>query len=192
VHLEIPSRATALISKDDIIFTDSENNDQRPVSWMEYYYYRLQMFPNNLTTAEGFVRLPLDPTDPLIEIVTFKPKWVYAYADRSFYNRSVDNNSNYYQGGSAFEVYGSSGVTHDRLRSRITDTTSLTAGISKVLSKEWNYVDCLIIVTGAESTDELVIYHVWDLRKSPDGRVIFRNKYKLNGAGAHMLDKLQR
>ena len=165
-HLEITSTARDLVSKQNVIFINNESNIQKPLNWVEYYYYQLHMYSDNLDTPEGSLRLPLDPTNPFVEIVTFKPKWIYAYADRSFYNRSLDGNRNYYQGGSAFEVYGQSGITYDRLAKTIVDTTSLASGISKVLNKEWNYVDCLVIVSGADSRDELLIYHVWDLRNS--------------------------
>ena len=163
VHLEIPSTASRLISKQDVIFINEENN-KKPLLWDEYYYYQLHVYSDHAEAADGFLRLPLDPTEPFIEIATFSPKWIYAYADRSFYNRSLDNNDNYYQGGAAFEVYGKSGSTHDRLDRNIIDTTSFVAGISSVREKEWNYVDCLVIVSGTDSAEGLLIYHVWDLR----------------------------
>jgi hypothetical protein len=170
--LKITPKATDLISRDEIAFIKDGNNPiNKSFSWMDYYYYQLYINSNSTNIPEGFLRLPVDPTNPFVEIVTFNPKWIYAYVDRSFYNRSLDDNSNYYQGGIAFEVYGESGNTYDRLDRDIIDTTSLAPGIEEVLDKEWNYVDCVVIVAGANSNDEILVYHVWDLRTSSIGRI---------------------
>ena len=171
VNLKLTPSALTIISKDGVAFINDGNNPiKKSFRWVEYYYYQLYTYLTNTNKPEGFLRLPKDPTNPLIEIVTFNPKWIYAYADRSFYNRSSDDKSNYYQGGIAFEVYGESGSTYDRLERDIIDTTSLAPGISEVLNKEWNYVDGIVIVVGANS-DELLLYHVWDLRTSSSGRL---------------------
>jgi hypothetical protein len=165
VNLDIIPTATALISTQNSIFIDDEKN-QKAIRWLQYYYYQLHRYSDNSDTPDGFLRLPFDPTHPFIEIATFKPDWIYAYADRSFYNRSLDEHRNYYHGGGAFEVYGHSGSMYDRLDSDIVDTTSFVQGIASVRNKDWNLADCLVIVSGADLGEELVIYHVWDFRRT--------------------------
>jgi len=172
VNLQVSSTATDLISDEAHVFVE-DNSDPiaiKSFNWIDYYYYQLRLLIKNVNTVEGFVRLPKDPANPFIEIATFKPKWIYAYADRSFYNSSLDGTRNHFQGGDAFELYGTSGDTHDRLDKDIIDTTSLAPGISEVSGEVWNFVDCLIIVEGIDSDHELLIYHEWDLRTS-SGRI---------------------
>ena len=167
--LDITPTATDLISSTNTAFIKDKNDPvNKSIHWMDFYYY--QMYSAGSMASEGFVRLPVDPTDAFIEIGTFHPKWIYAYVDRSFYNRSSDGTSNHYQGGGAFEIYGKYGNTYDRLDGDIIDTTSLAPGISKVANKTWNFVDALIIVEGASTNQTLIVYHVWDLRPS-NGRV---------------------
>ena len=167
---DITSTATDLISFDGFAFIKDGNDlSQKTILWEGYYYYQLFLKSSN-GVAEGFVRLPTDPTNPFIEIRTFEQKWIYAYADRSFYNSSVDGTSNHYQGGGAFEIYGKYGDTHELLDGTILDTTSLAPGISEVANKVWNLADCLIIIEGVKVDQELLLYHVWDLRAS-NGRI---------------------
>lgn len=163
---DITSTATDLISIDGFAFLkDGKELFQKTFPWEEYYYYQLYLKSTKLM-PEGFVRLPTDPTNPFVEIRTFEQKWIYAYVDRSFYNSSVDGTSNHYQGGGAFEIYGKYGDTYDRLNGAIIDTTSLAPGISDVANKEWNLVDGVIIIEGANISHELLLYHVWDFRSS--------------------------
>jgi len=171
--LYITPTATDLISNETSAFLKDENDPvNKSIRWMDFFYYL--MYSAGSTSSEGFVRLPVDPTDAFIEIRTFHPTWIYAYVDRSFYNRSPDGTSNYYQGGGAFEIYGTYGNAYDRLDADIIDTTSLNTGISEVGNKTWNFVDALIIVEGTSTNQTLVVYHVWDLRSS-NGRVRSRS-----------------
>ncbi len=171
--LDITPTATDLISNANTAFIKDKNDPiNKSIRWMDFYYY--QMYSEGSMASEGFVRLPVDPTDAFIEIGTFHPKWIYAYVDRPFYNSSSDGTSNHYQGGGAFEIYGKYGNTYDRLDGDIIDTTSLAPGISKVVNKTWNFVDGLIIVEGANTNQTLFVYHVWDLRSS-NGRVRSRS-----------------
>ena len=160
VSLEITPTATDLISTEAFVFIE-ENADPitlKSFRWTGYYYYHLYL-DNKL---EGFVRLPQDPINPFIEISTFNPGWIYAYADRTFYNTAPDGSSHWYQGGGAFEVYDDVAA--------IIDSTSLKPGISGVKNKTWNYVDCLVMVHDTKN-NELTVYHNWDLRASFDGRI---------------------
>ena len=43
VQLEIPSNASRLISKQDVIFINEENH-KKPLLWDEYYYYQLHLY----------------------------------------------------------------------------------------------------------------------------------------------------
>lgn len=167
--VDITRSATDLIADETSAFIkDGSDPIKKAIRWRGFYYY--QMYSAGLSAPEGFVRLPADPADPFVEVATFSPKWIYAYVDRSFYNRSVDGTSNHYQGGSAFEIYGTQGSSYDRLDSDIIDTTSLVSGMSEVVDKEWNYVDCLIMIEGTTYDQSILIYHVWDLRSS-NGRI---------------------
>lgn len=159
VDLLITSTATDLISNGVTVYINDTNAPiRKSFTWIDYYYYYL--FLNN--KYEGFVRLPKDPLNPFIEISAYNPKWIYAYADRSFYNRSLDGSSNYFQGGGAFEVY------YDL--EDIIDTVSFAPGISELSDKVWTYADGLIILEDNTGENELLIYHVWDLRTS-NGRI---------------------
>jgi len=170
VDLDITTAATDLISTANFAFIkDGDDPTSKSIRWTEYYYYQL-FLTSASNTPEGFVRLPKDPTNPFIEIRTFRQKWIYAYVDRSFYNSSPDGTSKHYQGGGAFEIYGKYGNTYDKLDVDIIDTTSLAPGILSVSSKLWNLVDCVVLVEGVTTDQELLIYHVWDLRAS-SGRV---------------------
>jgi hypothetical protein len=167
--VDITRSATDLIADESSAFiNDGSYPIKKTIRRREFYYY--QMYSAGSSAPEGFVRLPADPADPFVEVATFSPKWIYAYVDRSFYNRNADGTSNHYQGGSAFETYGTHGITYDRLESDIIDTTSLASGISEVVNKEWNYVDCLVMIEGTTPGQSILIYHVWDLRSS-NGRI---------------------
>jgi hypothetical protein len=164
--LLITPTTTAMIS-DEVGVYVKDGNAPAPKSfkWADYYYYQVSLNHK----PEGFVRLPKDPENPFIQIATFTPRWIYAYADRSFINRSSDGNSNHLQGSGAFEIYGENGDTHDRLDRDIIDSTSFAHVISGVSGKEWNLVDCVIILYD-DNDNEILLYHVWDLR-IPGGRV---------------------
>ncbi len=166
VELQISNAATDLISNETNVFIKDGSGpaDLKTFLWEKYYYY--QLFLGN--TIEGFARIPTDPTNPFIEVTTFQSKWIYLFTSRSFYNRSQDGSSNYHQGSCAFEVYGKSGDSHDRLEKRIIDTTSLQAGILQVKDKTWNYVDGLIILYDDQG-NELLFFDEWDLRTSTGG-----------------------
>lgn len=163
--LILSGTTTDLIFDETSAFTKGGNHPvSTSIHWKGFYYY--QLYSAGLSAPEGFVRLPADPADPFVEIRTFHPKWIYAYVDRSFYNRSDDGTSNFYQGGGAFEIYGTEGNTYDRLARHIVDTTSLAPGISQVIDKVWNFADCLVVIEGVAYDQTLIIYHVWDLRSS--------------------------
>jgi hypothetical protein len=167
-NLIITPTATDLITDETSAFVkDGKDPIRTSIRRTEFYFY--QLYSAGLSAPEGFVRLPADPADAFVEIGTFNQKWIYAYVDRSFYNSSLDGISNFYQGGGAFEIYGSNGTTYDRLPGDIIDTTSLVPGIYEVRSKEWNFVDCLVMIEGLTYDQSLVIYHVWDFRTSNSG-----------------------
>ena len=170
----IISRTTTdlILDETSAFIKDGNNPVKISIGWKGFYFY--QLYSAGLSAPEGFVRLPADPADPFVEIRTFHPKWIYAYIDRSFYNRSTDGSSNFYQGGGAFEIYGTEGNTYDRLAGHIIDTTSLLPGISNVINKVWNFADCLVVIEGVEYDQTLIIYHVWDLR-SANGRATTRS-----------------
>jgi len=179
--VDITRSAQDLIAEESSAFIkDGSDLIKKTIRRRAFYYY--QLYSAGLSTPEGFVRLPVDPADPFVEVATFSPKWIYAYVDRSFYNRTADETDNHYQGGSAFETYGTHGNTYDRLESDIVDTTSLAPGISKVVNKEWNYVDCLITIEGTTHEQSILLYHVWDLRSSkgrissPDAAILRSSK----------------
>jgi hypothetical protein len=169
VNLQITPIATDLISTETSVSLkgDADPVNLKSFKWAEYYYYQLyshdQLYSHY--KLEGFARLPKDPTDPYFEVVTFQAKWTYVYTSRSFYNMSPDGTSNYYQGSCAFEAYGESGESHDRLERRIIDTTSLEPGILTVKDKIWNSVSGDIMMYDYND-NEILLYHVWDLRTS--------------------------
>jgi hypothetical protein len=161
VILQITPTATDLISSEGFVFIEE---DAYPVNlksfkWSAYYYYQLFLGDK----IEGIMRLPKDPTDPYFEILTFQPKWVYVFTTRLFYDRSFDGNSNYYQGGSAFEVYGENGESHDCLEQHIINTTSLAPGILNVKDKPWNFVTGYIVMYDYVG-NEIFLFYGWDLR----------------------------
>jgi hypothetical protein len=166
VELQVSNAATDLISNETNVFIKhgSGSADLKVFHWEKYYYY--QLFLGN--TIEGFARIPTDPTNPFIEVTTFQSKWIYLFTSRSFYNRRQDGSSYYHQRSCAFEVYGKSGDSHDRLEKRIIDTTSLQPGILQVKDKTWNYVDGLIILYD-DQDNELLFFDEWDLRTSTGG-----------------------
>ncbi len=166
VELAISHAATDLISTENTVFIKHKSDPVNIKSfiWEEYYYYQLYLG----NTVEGFARLPKDPTNPFIDVSTFQSKWLYLFTSRSFYNSSLDGSSNYHQGSCAFEVYGKSGDSHDRLEKRIIDTTSLEPGILQVKNKTWNLVDGFIIMYD-HSGNELLLYYEWDLRTPTGG-----------------------
>jgi hypothetical protein len=167
--LQVTSTSTDLISDEVGVYIKDEHEiARRSFEREDYYYYKLYLNGK----SQGFVRLPVDPINPFVQISTFESKWIYAYADRTFYNSSLNGTSNFLVGSGAFEVYGKSGVTHDRLGSSITDRTSLKPVISKVQGKVWNNVDCVIMIYGLEENEEILLFHRWDLRaSSPGGRM---------------------
>jgi hypothetical protein len=164
--ISISPTSTRLISTENtvVVETESSSTYYRSFSWQEHFYYQLYLG----STVEGFARLPQDPIDPFIEISTFQSAWTYAFVSRSFYNRSSDDASNYYQGGGAFEVYGQHGETYDRLDKQLIDSTSLKPGILQLQDKEWNFVDGLIIMYDHHG-NELLLFYEWDLRTSEGG-----------------------
>lgn len=159
----ITPSGTQLISTNDAIFVKDKSGtvNYKPFHWEEYYRYLLYLG----STVEGFARLPKDPTNPYIEVFTFQSKWTYMFVSRSFYNRSLDESSNYHQGSAAFELYGKNGDTYDRLEKRIIDTTSLKPGVVQVKDKAWNFADGLIIMFDHHG-NELSLFYEWDLRAS--------------------------
>jgi hypothetical protein len=166
VDITINPTATDLISIDNTVFVE-DNTDSinvKSLIWEEYYYYQLY----SAQKLEGFTRLPKDPTNPFVEISIFESKWIYVFTSRSFYNRSLDGNSNYHQGSCAFELYGKSGDTHDLLEKHIIDTTSLKPGILKVKDKTWNFVSGFIIMYD-NNNNEVLFYYEWDSQTSEDG-----------------------
>jgi hypothetical protein len=164
--LLITPTTTDIISDEAGVYVKDGNAPvPKSFKWVDYYYYQVSL--NN--KPEGFIRLPKDPGNPFIQIATFTPRWIYAYADRSFINRSSDGTSNHLQGSGAFEIYGEGGDTHDRLDRDIIDSTSFAPVITGVRDKEWNLVDCIIILYD-DNDNEILFYHVWDLR-IPGGRV---------------------
>jgi hypothetical protein len=172
VTLQITPTATDLISTETFV-SIKEKADRRNLKsfqWTDYYYHQLYLDHR----LEGFLRLPQDPTNPFIEISTFSRKWTYAYADRSFFNRSSDGTSNYLQGSCAFEIYGRGGNGNDLLENHITDTTALAPGISMVRDKVWNYVNGIILMYD-NSGNEFLLFHTWDLTTS--GRVAMKRNH---------------
>jgi hypothetical protein len=149
--ISITADVKELTSQNNEIQSDGKITVKKSFLWKNYYNYCLYLDQ----ALQGFVRLPKDPTDPFIEISTFNANWTYAYADRLFYNRSLDGSSAYYQAGGAFEVY-------DSVES-IIDTTSFKKGISLLFNKKWNYANSMVIIYD-DKDHELFLFHVWDLR----------------------------
>lgn len=165
-NVKITPTATDLTSDETGVFVkDASGPAVNTFNKVNYYYYQLYLNQKK----EGFARLPEDPANPFVQISTFQLKWGYAYADRSFYNSSLDGSSNFLVDDGAFEVYGRSGDTHDQLERNIIDVTSLEPVISRVRSKVWNSVDCIIIISGSGVNDEILLFHRWDLRTSSSG-----------------------
>jgi hypothetical protein len=165
--LSISSTATDLISDETGVYIDGNNPVKKSFNKVDYYYYQLYSTAPKL---EGFVRLPVDPLNPFVQITTFNRNWSYAYADRSFYDAGTSGDDRFLVANSgAFEVYGTSGDTHDRLDGTIIDITSLAPAIAEVSGKAWNFVDCLIVIIDGTTGENLNLYHVWDLRTPPTG-----------------------
>jgi hypothetical protein len=167
--LGVSSTSTELISDETGVYIEGQPDVERK-SFVrnDYYYYKLLQNQK----LEGFVRLPVDPTNPFVQISMYQSKWQYAYADRTFYNSNSSGSSNFLVGSGAFEVYNQSGDTHDGLGFDVIDSTSLVPVVSAVKDKVWNTVDCVVLIYGAEESDEIFLFHRWDLRASSSaGRV---------------------
>lgn len=162
--IDIGSTTTDLISTNDLVSIKEKNGTlHKTIRWNEFFYYQLFVH-SDTATPQGFVRLPRDPTNPFVEIRTFEQKWIYAYVDRSFYNSSPDGANNHFVGGGAFEIYGQYGESYDRLASDIIDSTSLNASIAQVANQKWTLADCIVVIVGSATDQELLTYHVWDFR----------------------------